>query len=180
MNGSNMQTLSQFKYLQPYAVPSHYFGETYENHFVFLSQTRDSDSLTRSNFEVALKRLREVENPLGVPDTDEETVKMTSASHWACGWIETIYIHESDTAALELAEEMLRQISQYPVLDEEHWDALKDKENGEWWDNTPVEWRLDMLRDWKAEEYGVSLLQARHKWNNLSFEARDIIEQHSE
>jgi hypothetical protein len=73
--------------------PSNYMGETFEEYYVLLGRHRDSDSVSRSNFEVALEAL----------GGESETVLVARASHWAVGWCETLLVDESDSKAFELA-----------------------------------------------------------------------------
>ena len=113
--------------------PDSWAGKPWEGWFVGLSRTRDSDALTRSNFEVFLKALRELPEVL-VDDTNNaaasyrteredwssvNSVFIVPESHWACGWIDWIAIHPSNEAAMKLADEMLCSLEDYPVLDED-------------------------------------------------------------
>ena len=114
--------------------------------FVFIGQNRDSDALARSNFECALREL----------GGESETVKVISESHWGCGWIEWIAIHESDHKALEIADELVAALSDYPVIDESHWSELEWNEVCELWESSDIEDRLHYMRD-----SGVSIFAAR-------------------
>lgn len=110
------------KNLSKWTMPSSYFGATHYDSYVFLGQHRDSDVLTRSNFEVALERL----------GGESETVQVIHEGHWAVGWVEWISIHESDIEALKLADEMEKALKGYPILDE---DAFSTKEHDENFEN---------------------------------------------
>lgn len=114
--------------------------------FVFLGQTRDSDSLTRSNFTCALKAI----------GGESETVRVVRESHWAVGWCEWIAIHESDAAALKAADEITAALSDYPVIDEDHWSELEWNEAAEYWESLSVRGRAEMCR-----EAGLSVFAAR-------------------
>jgi len=78
---------------------------------VFLSQTRDSDDLEQSNFASALALL----------GGESETVKVHRFGHWACGWIESILIDPEDTDTAEVAQSILAQLADYPVLDDDDY-----------------------------------------------------------
>lgn len=109
--------------LELWTRPANYLGQTWEGYYVFLSQTRDSDALTRSNFECALKELGGV---------NDYAVVVTYERHWACGWLETILIHKTNTQALKIADDILWSLADYPVLDEEHYSELEYEENHEY------------------------------------------------
>ena len=117
--------------------------------FVFLGQNRDSDSLTRSNFTCALEEI----------GGESETVAVLREDHWACGWVEWIAIHESDTKALEIAEKILCDLEDYPVINEDHWSELEWNEAQEYWESLPISERVDLCRD-----ANVSIFAARHDW----------------
>lgn len=141
--------MKTFKHLKRWELPEAYFGAEWPEYFVFLSRHRDSDSLTRSNFQVGLDRL----------GGESETVLVVRESHWAVGWIEWIAIHKSDTEALEKAEAMLEKIDGYPVLSEDHWSELEWNEAQEYWTSLPLSERVDLCRD-----HGISIFAARHNW----------------
>ena len=89
--------------------------------FVFIGRNRDYDILSESNFECAFKEL----------GGESDTVKIVRESHWACGWIEWIAIHESDGKSLEIADSILDSLSDYPVLDggdfcEREWESAQE------------------------------------------------------
>jgi hypothetical protein len=115
--------------------------------YVFISQHRDSDSVTRSNFACAL-------NELG---GESDTVKVISESHWAVGWVEWIAIHASDSIALEKADEIACALSGYPILNEDHWSELEWTEACEYWESMTVESRMEY-----CQRAGVSIFAARH------------------
>lgn len=96
-------------HLKPWSLPGHYFGAKWLDYFVGLSRTRDSDPLEESNFHCFLAMI----------GGESLTVKSVRESHWACGWIEWIAIHKQDTKALELADELVGNLADYPILDED-------------------------------------------------------------
>lgn len=105
--------------LELWTRPSNYLGHSWGGYYVFLSQTRDSDALTRSNFAFGLAHL-------GGGD-----IAVAHERHWACGWVETILIPQENTKALAIAQEILDKLDDYPVLDEEHYFQLEYEENPE-------------------------------------------------
>ena len=104
-------------------MPKCYVGATWEGWFVFLWQNRDSDCLTRSNFQCAMERLKPLSTDL---ETEEmPSVQIVSENHWAVGWVEWIAIHESNAPAIAEAEAMLEKLENYPALNEDHWSKLE-------------------------------------------------------
>ena len=102
--------------------PENYYGERWDGFYVFLSQTRDSEALTRSNFECGLGLIKNV---------GDHPVAVAHERHWACGWVETILIPQENTEALKIADDILWSLADYPVLDEEHYYELEYLENPE-------------------------------------------------
>ena len=86
-----------------------YIGETYYDYYVLLSRHRDSGLVEESNFWSALKAL----------NGESKTVKVVRASHWLCGWIEMILIHESDKVSVDKGNEIEKALENYPILDED-------------------------------------------------------------
>ena len=85
-----------------------------------VSQTRDSDPLNRSNFEVVLAAL----------GGESETLEVHRFGHWGPGWYELILVHPSRESEVLAWEEKL---SDYPVADEEHFGTLEAEEAQEVW-----------------------------------------------
>jgi hypothetical protein len=108
--------------LELWTRPNNYLGQTWEGYYVFLSQTRDSEALTRSNFECALDIIKNV---------GEQSIVVSHERHWACGWLETILIPKENTDAIEVAQKMLDKLDCYPILNEEHYYELEYLENPE-------------------------------------------------
>ncbi len=120
-----------------------YNGEWY----AFLGRNRDSSTLEDSNFGRGLELI----------GGESETVMVVRESHWAVGWVEWVAIHESDHAALSQADEILCALSEYPVVDDEHYSNLEWEAIGAFWQREPIKWRAELCRD---AEYTV--MGARH------------------
>ena len=118
--------MSKLKHLKIWEHPQDYMGTTWEDYYVFLSQTRDSDALERSNFIKGLE---------AIGGEDPEMVVTAGANHWACGWLDTIYIHKDAHTALQKADEIMNELANYPVVDEEHYCELEQEEATEVWKN---------------------------------------------
>jgi len=143
-------------HLKPYEVPSHYFGRTWEGWYPVLTQTRDSGTLTRSNYRTALKRLQTIAGERETPE-GESVVTDTRCSHFACGWVETIYVWSGDDAAVEAADEILWYLDEdYGCLDSDDWSRLEDEEAAEYWACMGLEERMRV-----CVKYDVSIFAAR-------------------
>ena len=121
---SNTETYTP-ENLELWSTPSSWFGTPWDDHYVFLGQTRDSDCLSRSNFIKGLEAI----------GGETETVHVVREGHWAVGWIEWIAIHKDDFEALRVADEINAALSDYPVLDEDHYSELESEEAQEVWEN---------------------------------------------
>ena len=109
---------------------------------VFLAQTRDSDPLERSNFICGLEKL----------GGESETVNIILHNHWACGGIEFIVIDPNDTEKIEIAESILNDLDNYPVINEEHFYRVEEDEAIEVWKNCyTVQERINHIRKHRDE-----------------------------
>lgn len=91
-----------------------YWGEHGE-WYIVAAQTRDSESLDRSNFQVLTALL----------GGESDTVRIERANHWACGWVEYLIVAPSDRKALREAIYAHCSAYDYPILDEMHWSQLE-------------------------------------------------------
>ena len=95
--------------MQKWSRSENYIGESYFDYYVLLSRHRDSGLIEESNFWSALKML----------NGESDTVKVIRFSHWLCGWIEVILIHESDKVSVDKGNEIEESLESYPILDED-------------------------------------------------------------
>jgi hypothetical protein len=160
----------ELKHIKPWKKPQYWMGKPWDGWFVGISRHRDSDTLTRSNYEVFFNALLKIPasyvddtinggSPFCGSDTWNETptIYEVNESHWAVGWIEWIAIHGSNSAALKLADEMLSEMKDYPVLDEDHWSELEYDEINRYWKESSIKYRIELCQD--AHE---SIFGARH------------------
>ncbi len=113
------------------------------------SRNRDSDCLAESNFHVALRHL----------GGRSETVQVHHFNHWAVGWIDIILVHPSRE------KEVLRdseKLAEYPCLDEEDYALRQDKAAEDYWESISLRDRI-----FQCQQARVSILQARHSYENL-------------
>lgn len=86
-----------------------YLGPDYSDRYIAIARSRDADPLEVSNYETT-KRL------LALSDVAFDEVRIR---HWACGWIDAIFIREDDEKGLAVADELAGRRAEYPVLDDE-------------------------------------------------------------
>lgn len=100
-----------------------------------IHKTRDTaDTVTLSNWRVIAAELDRLAK-------HEETGE-TTIGHWACGWFAVYLIHETDTEALQCADEWAASLADYPVADESDLSELEQEEEQEAWESWGCrEWR---------------------------------------
>ncbi len=106
---------------------------------ILYTQHRDSDILTRSNWEVLVEDLG-------------EGCETMSASHWAVGWVEYLLINPDDSEAVRRAEDWECVLADYPVCDDEHYSNMETKEADEFWASSYNEYeRIEYIRMWRNQ-----------------------------
>lgn len=121
-------------HLSRWTRPQCYMGATWEGYFVApVTRNRDSDCLTNSNWDCQWRDLSACKSD--VPYTDESSPVVVSEKHWAVGWVEWVAIHESNEAALRVADRLAERLESYPVLDEEDWSQKEQEEAEQVWRN---------------------------------------------
>jgi hypothetical protein len=88
---------------------ANYAGKDLSAFVAVVSQNRDSDSLDKSNFRVALMRL----------GGESATVQVHRFDHWACGWVENLLIDPTNATAVLEAARIAADMERYPVLDDD-------------------------------------------------------------
>jgi len=134
-----------------YEEPKNYMGADFYGYYTILSKHRDSDCLTRANFDAML-------NALGGESTHSNGVIVTRASHWAVGYIDTIRIHSGASKKLKVADAIICRLANYPVVDEDLWSQYEDEAKNE------LYFSCFNLRDRIKEcvRAGLSIFAARH------------------
>lgn len=129
--------------LERWELPRHYAGAQWPDYYsAGVGQSRDSDCLERSNFAAML----------GLLGGESDSVIVVRESHWAVGWIEWIAIHESDHAALQVADETMGRLEDYPVIDEDDWsEREQDDANETWRDCYSVAERIAYIREHSSQ-----------------------------
>lgn len=137
------------QYLRKWERPDNYAGSEWPEYYVFLGQHRDADTISRSNFQVALEQL----------GGESDTVFVVREGHWAVGWVEWIAIHEKDKKAFFKAVEINERLEHYPVLDDSHLSELEWNEAAEYWEGMSISERMEYCR--RAH---ISIFSARHSY----------------
>lgn len=107
---SALKLVYQPQHLKRWEYPQNYSGASFNDYYrTGIGQSRDSECIERANFAAMLEKL----------GGESETVVVSRCGHWAVGWVEAIYIHESDTDKLKLADAIMADFEEYPVVDDD-------------------------------------------------------------
>lgn len=136
------------QHIKRYERPDHFadFADFDRNeYYVIYGQHRDSDTLTRSNFRSILQAL----------GGESDTVLVIRDSHWAVGWVESIYVHEYATDTLQKADEIKADLEDYPVVDESDWSDLQFNEACDYWSSLPVRERVNICKRFRVSVFAA-------------------------
>lgn len=148
-------------HLTPYVRPANYAGKEWFGWYPVAGITRDSGTIERSNFRVIEKALSAIADPGYLPagadpSEEQQAVQVTRCNHFLCGWVDTIYIHESHEEALRLADEFAGAIADYPLLDEMDHGMLECEKAADCWEGFSLRDRIEACR-----RFQVSIFAAR-------------------
>lgn len=135
--------------------PDSYCGHNPVGDYVIYARNRDSSILENTNYELILKELEgEAEK---YPDI-EKPVYDFRASHWAVGWVEYIIVeHNAPQSVLDMAEDILAGLADYPVVSEDVYSEKQHDAICEYWENCGLRERMAWCKD-----AGESVFSARH------------------
>lgn len=128
---------------------SNYMGRNLDelsNLYVVMTRSPQSDILTESNWDAALKLL----------GGESEDCVVHRFGHWACGWWEALCVTENLKAK---GEEIEKRIDIYPVLDEVDFSNREMESAEETWKWMSVAERVKL-----CQEARVSVFAARHEY----------------
>ena len=129
---------------------SNYIGDrSYSDWYMFLGRSRDSHILEESNFQAGLKAL----------GGESDDVFIYKVNHWAYGWIEEILINPANADMVELANNIRKQLDDYPVLDEDDYSHRQWDYAHEIWDGLSIRERVELCQRFK-----IPVLEARHDY----------------
>lgn len=98
------------KNLERWKLPKDYGGAHWPEYYsAGVGQHRDSDCAEQSNFDAMLQLL----------GGESDTVHVVRENHWVVGWVEWIAIYHLDSKALQVADDAVGRLEDYPILDEE-------------------------------------------------------------
>jgi len=128
--------------------PPHYGGFSPDGDYVILSRHRDSDLLSRVNWDVACESLKAEAYDDGARGfATRPNVYHWRAGHWGVGWIEYLCVRaDAPESVLTEAGEIVCALADYPILDESRhseaeWEAMCD-----YWEHASVADRVDYLQ----------------------------------
>jgi len=109
-------------------------------------RNRDSDHLTMSNFDTALRLL----------GGESDMVEVHRFRHWGCGWFEIIIV-KPETESAVIASDIERRIENYLVLDEDDFSEREFFAASEYWKSMSIKERIKV-----CNKFRVSIFAARH------------------
>lgn len=142
--------------------------------YLILGRHRDSSLLGNINYIVMLEKLRQKEEELGGAQDETPWVWGDRDSHWACGWVECIYLRaDAPPELLQYADDLLESLAQYPVLDEERYSAAQFNAVQDYWDGATHEEKLALI----VKQYEVGKAGAKSILRSCGFpgELRDAM-----
>ena len=147
--------------------PSHYGGFSPDGDYLILSVHRESDSVSRSNWECALQTLRAESENSGIECPEdrfrdsvvrEDWVYSFRASHPLVGWIDYMLVRkDAPESVLIAAAEIVCALAGYPILNEDHHSDLEWEEICVYWESMSVRERFEAIK----YAGGVSIFAAR-------------------
>jgi hypothetical protein len=87
---------------------NNYSGDNHSGWLTGPSHSRDSDNLSRSNFDTALEMLG---------GEQDDVIEVEHCGHWACGWFERILV-KADSPKAKILFKIHQSLQDYPLLDE--------------------------------------------------------------
>jgi hypothetical protein len=107
--------------------------------FCLMTRTRDSDSLTESNWRVALRKLG------GESDDGGAEVQVFHFGHWACGWWEALAVRSGGEKE-NIAQQLFEEMEDYPILDEQDLFDLRYENADSLWNQMDARQKIRMIR----------------------------------
>lgn len=174
-----MEVQTKPRQLDQWETPSDYGGYDPIGHYGVYAKHRDSDTLTRCNWDVACERMAKAAGIEAVPSLADEmpdssilfggnpaqapNVYWWEAGHWAVGWVRYLMVKpDAPDAVLDEAEAIRDDLASYAILDDDRFSEMEMEEADAAWANDSVRGRADYIR--RANEHGakISIFAARH------------------
>jgi hypothetical protein len=142
-----------------WATPPYYAGFDPVGDFCILSKLRDADTVSRSNWEVALEMLKKQEAKEVLRQPFQAAVYTWRARCSMAGHIDYLMVRADAPETIKrLAAIMLSSLQAYPILDDEHHSNLEYEETLQYWRDMSLNERLTVLQQCEAQ---VSLFSIR-------------------
>lgn len=149
--------------------PQYYSGFSPDGDYLIASKHRESEILSQSNFQVALRILTDAisANP-GCPDCPEERdehgyiIRPDWVYAWTArcsmvGWIDYLMVRkDAPESVLRESADIVASLADYPVLDDEHYSESQLCAVESYWENASMRERIEHCKD-----AGVSIFAAR-------------------
>jgi hypothetical protein len=150
--------------------PECYAGESWPEYYVVIGQHRDSALLDSHNFSEIETQLDVLINKLGVTHLPADPEEYTDGEapvlvhpregHWAVGWVEWLGLHKDSPAeVLQLADELLGKLQDYPILNEDAFSDAEWNATQELWMQLPIRERVEL-----CQKNRINIFAARHDW----------------
>lgn len=143
--------------------PNSYMGPDYYDYYTLPQDcgiTRDSDTLARSNYRVALEMLG---GESDASETDNPAVMVIRDSHWAVGWIEYILVHKDATDKVAILIDIVSALDSYPVLDDSDFSQEECNEADETFDNNSREFVKEILEYLEFKDPTITISKTKLK-----------------
>jgi hypothetical protein len=155
-----MSETMYYEHLRPWQAPDQRFepfiGDDFSEWYPIASRSRDATMLEKSNFDAALGALLDAAGAQGCDDTDG-AVQVMTFNHWGCGYIDRLMVHkDAPPAILAAADDILKRLKNYPILDSSDYSAREWEYVKEAWADCSLDYRVELCR-----EAGVSIFAAR-------------------
>lgn len=129
---------------------------------------RDSDTLDRSNWRVALRSLS-----AACPDGEgPDTYEVHRFGHWGCGWFDVAIVNPACEVAVAVAVDIAASLANYPILSEDDYGQEESADADQAWRNMDTRERIRACARFK-----VSIFAARREDypDNDSGDLRDYL-----
>lgn len=103
---------------------------------IVVSQTRDSDELTRSNYDTVYSEASR--------SLLESNWAVEESNHWAFGWVEFIIVRPNEKGK-EFADRIKESLEDYAVLDETLYSQYQHDSVSNHWEWLPIHARMELL-----------------------------------
>jgi len=155
--------------------PKDYFGFSPDGDYLIASKHRESSILEKSNYEVADKILRDAVRNESIEYNGNEKdgqgyivrpdwVYDWRAGHSMIGWIDYLMVRkDAPESILIAAAEIVCSLSDYPVLSDDDYSAMRYQAVEDYWEDAVLPERIDICKDAKE-----SIFAARDKYPRRS------------